>query len=138
MHSASVLREHTMREFRKKQDMKRALYSKPVLIFLGVILIFLIYSTWNIYTKAMVPYENRVNAEKKLTDLQEREMELTSRIKTLETEEGVEIEVREKFGLVREGEEVVVILEDEVGSGATESEHTNSSLWQKILGALGL
>jgi len=127
-----------MREFQKKQNIKRALYSKPVLVLMGIVFLFLVYVTWNMYTKAMVPQANRISAEEELAELQAREVELMARIEMLGTEEGIELEVRDKFGLVRDGEEVVVIVEDTSSGGSSDRNANNISLWQKILRVFGM
>ena len=57
---------------------------------------------------------NRRLAEEKFTQLQEQKEKLSGDIAKLNTEDGVEESIREKFGLVKEGEGMIVIVEEEV------------------------
>ena len=56
--------------------------------------------------------ENREIVEYKIAELEKGKEKLSSDIAKLQTEEGVEENIREKFGLAKEGEGMIVIVED--------------------------
>ena len=45
-------------------------------------------------------------------DLQKQKDKLSASISDLKTENGVEENIREKFGLVKEGENVIIVVDD--------------------------
>ena len=56
--------------------------------------------------------KNRQRVENKVAELEKEKEKLNSDIAQLKTEEGTEASIREKFGLAKEGEEMIVIVED--------------------------
>ena len=56
--------------------------------------------------------ENRKIAENKVQELELEKEKLSSDIAKLKTEKGIEENIREKFGLAKEGEGMIVIVED--------------------------
>jgi cell division protein FtsB len=56
--------------------------------------------------------KNKNIAEKKVTELKQMKQELSENIASLNTEKGQEESIRDKFGFAKEGEEVVVIVEE--------------------------
>ena len=57
--------------------------------------------------------KNRKIAEDRLLQLQTQKDKLTADISKLNTTDGVEEVIRDKFGLVKEGEGMIVIVEDQ-------------------------
>jgi len=55
---------------------------------------------------------NKETIEDKVTELEKSKEKLNSEIIKLKTEKGIEENIREKFGLAKEGEEMIVIIED--------------------------
>lgn len=104
-----------MRNFQSKKHskMKKFMQSKPVLIILGICLLFFIYNIIKLANKASETKRNREIAENKIIELQKQKEELTKEIEKLNTEKGIEEDIREKFGLGKEGEGMIVIVEDE-------------------------
>jgi len=51
-------------------------------------------------------------AEEKIQELQKEKAELLSNINQLKTDKGMEASIREKFGLAKEGEDMVVVVDD--------------------------
>ena len=101
-----------MADFQKNKLLHSFLYSKPALTVLILILILLAYSVIDIYGKTRETVQKRNFAEEKVKELEDREGKLTEQIKSLKTESGVEASLRDKFGLVKEGEGIVVIVDD--------------------------
>lgn len=105
-----------MLEFSQKRKLRRALYSKPVVLVLFVLALFLSYTTYGMYRTARDASLRKETAAVKLATLEEREDFLTSEIQRLQTAEGIEQEVREKFDVAKEGEKVIVIVEEKATS----------------------
>lgn len=106
--------------------------SKPVLAFLAILMLIFAWSVIGLLGKMASTRENRKIAQNKLIELEKQKQQLSSDIEKLKTDEGVEESIRTKFGLAREGEGVIVIVEDqnppkteEVSSGGFWSFFTN-------------
>jgi len=86
--------------------------------------------TWEVFKKANLARTLKNSAEYELSELEEQQGRLESNIERLGTDWGIEQEVREKFGVAKEGEEVVVIVDGEdAGDGENVSK---KSLWSRI------
>jgi len=121
-----------MLEFQEKRKLKRYLYSKVTLVILLVIIIILLNAVWNMYQKQRLARENLVKTATIFNDLQAREKMLSSEIDRLRTVNGTEEEIREKYGLVKPGEEVLTVVGD--NTGANSSSTTNQgNYWQTIV-----
>jgi len=125
-----------MLNFKEKRTVKRFLYSKITIVLLAIILVFLINSAWGVSKKARIAYENKERVSGDLLELQEREMALLASIEKLKTDRGIESEIREKFGVVKKGEEVVVIVDSkkEKAEDDVQSAMSPHGLWQKFIG----
>ncbi len=125
-----------MLNFKEKRTVKRFLYSKITIVLLALVLVFLINSAWGVSKKARVAYENKERVSGDLIELKERERALLENIEKLKTERGVESEIREKFGVVKNGEEVVVIVDSKVEKAKDDEQSIMSprGLWQKFIG----
>ncbi len=102
-----------MRQFQERKNIRRKVYSKPVLIGMIVLCLLLTKAVVNIYLKYRSSVEDRRVLELKLTELKEREQVLESDIKNLESEEGLEHEFRKKFNVAKPQEQLIVVLPDE-------------------------
>lgn len=106
------------------RNARSRLYSKVTLGVLFIVALLFAHGVWGVYTKAYLASERRTHAESELEELLEKQESLTEGIRRLETERGIEEEIREKYRMVKEGEEMVVII-DEVG---TQEEQTAVAL----------
>ena len=89
------------------------MHSKPVLAILGVLVLFFAWGVIGFMGKMEITRQNRKVAENKIAELEERKEKLSSEIAKLKTESGVEESIREKFGLAKEGEGLIVVVEDQ-------------------------
>lgn len=101
-----------MRNFQKKGGILHFLQSMPVLILLGFAMIFFAYSMIGLVGKVRETAKNKKIAEDQVTELQKNKEKLNLDIAKLNTNQGVEESIREKFGLVKEGEGMIVIVDD--------------------------
>lgn len=100
-----------MFDFYEKRKVKQLMYSKVSLVILAIVVILLLNSVWNIFRKEAETRINRAKLENSLEELKERESVLREEIERLSTERGIEEEVRSKFEVAREDEEVMVIVD---------------------------
>ena len=117
----------------QKKRHKRALYSRPTILLLIILSIFLGKAVLNIYEKARSTRENLDLAQEELDSLKNRGELLDDKINSLVTPKGVEAEIRDKFNVVKEGENVVIIVNEPLNSEGTEGERDNS-IWKRIWG----
>lgn len=96
--------------------------SRPVLVFLGILVLIFAWSVFGFMGKMQITRENRKIAEEKLIELEKQKEKLLFDIAKLKTDEGVEESIRAKFGLVKEGEGVIVIIDDKNPPVAQEQE----------------
>jgi cell division protein FtsB len=121
-----------MLEFQEKRRFRRLLYSRVTFIILLLILIWLLNAVWKVYKKQDMTKDNLAKTAIDLEDLKAREKMLSLEIDRLKTEGGTEEEIREKYGLVKPGEEVLVVVDnnDNINSNSTS---TKIGFWQRVL-----
>lgn len=101
-----------MRNFQNKRSIKSLLKSTPVLIFLVILMLFFSYNMLGLFGKMLETNKNKKIAEAKITELKESKAKLDGDISKLNTNQGLEENIREKFGLVKEGENMIVIVDE--------------------------
>ncbi len=83
--------------------------------------------------KMLTTRENRKITEMELSELKEKKAQLSTDIAKLQTESGVEENIRDKFGLAKEGEGLIVVVEDKNKAEAEEEKPGwFESLWNKL------
>lgn len=88
---------------------------------------FLAVAIWAFYPVARLQYQEereRARLESELEGLKERNAELRAQVERLKTPEGVEEIARQDLGMVREGENVYVVMDAEESSGTVTQEAT--------------
>ena len=101
-----------MRNFQAKKKSRRILESPPVLILFLVLVLIFAFNLLGFWGKMRITVRNREAAEERVLELKENQEELAANIAKLNTPAGVEETIREKFGLGKEGEGLIVIVED--------------------------
>lgn len=115
-----------MKELQERRRFKKLLHSRYTIILMIVVLALLARGVWGIYTKYQKSLEIKERARYDLEILTGREQSLMESIKALETDEGKERELRDRFGVVKEGEKIVVIVDDKPKEKSfSGSENTN-------------
>jgi len=102
-----------MKSFQKKRSWRNIVQSKPVLVILGIFVLIFAWGVIGFMKKMQTTIENKNIAEEKFLELQKEKDKLSTDILKLKTDSGVEESIREKFGLAKEGEGVIVVVEDE-------------------------
>lgn len=98
--------------FFEKRKIRRWLYSPLCLLCLGLLVALLWVPTFNAYTKMQQTIARKDEVAQELHSLRIRKAQLQSEIDRLATPLGVEAELRSKYDVGREGERVIVIVEE--------------------------
>ena len=104
-----------MYDFHEKKRARRRLYSPLTFIILGALIFIVLYNVWDMYQKSRRTAEALQKTRDAYDVLAARERFLEERLEQLGTEAGVESEIRERFGVAKAGEEVIVVLSEEEG-----------------------
>ena len=120
-----------MIDFQQKRQFKKVMYSKVSFLILFISVIFLVKSTYNIYKKSKLSFDNYTVVKRDYESLKDRKDMLDSEINRLKTDNGIEEEIRGKFNVAKPGETVVVVIN---GSTSTETSNPNKSFWSSFWG----
>ncbi|MEK7459761.1 MAG: septum formation initiator family protein [Patescibacteria group bacterium] len=101
-----------MENFQEKKGSLRILKSWPVLIFLSILILFFGFGVFQFMNENKETTKNRIIAEEKVKELEDRKDKLLFDIDNLNTDEGKERVFRENFGLAKEGENLIVVLDE--------------------------
>lgn len=108
--------------FYEKRRLKRFLFSRIFLVFMSIPLFFMILAAKGAYEKRGQVSEKREALSANLALVEGRVKELESDIATLEDPRGIETELRSRYELSAEGEEVIVFVEEEEGSSKEQTQ----------------
>lgn len=125
-----------MREYQDRRRFKRFLHSRYAIAILGVICLVLLHSVWGLYQKYEKSKEIVARVQSNASLLQTRETSLSQSINDLNTQEGRENILRDQFGVVKEGEKMVVIVDDV--SGTDTAAKPSAGWWSRFLGFFGI
>jgi hypothetical protein len=101
-----------MRNFQEKRTVKHLLTSWPFLGVFGIVLLFFAWQVIGFMGKMAETSKNKNIAEAKVEALTKTKEKLAEDIAALDTEAGKEASIREKFGLAKEGEGLIVVVDD--------------------------
>ena len=117
-----------MKEFRRKQKNRSALYSIPTLVILLLVTILVAKGAVGVMSKAEQSSKLSKSLAEKATTLTLREGELKDSLARLKTVEGVKDEIRKRFSVTQAGEQVAIIIE---GRGVSSSTSDSTLPWYK-------
>ena len=121
-----------MLDFRKKNKIKKVVYSPFFLIFLFLAFSLLAKGVWNVYVKERLSVENLQKAKTEYGKMIARKDNLISSIEYLNTEDGVESEIRSKFRAIKDGEKVMVIIDNFLPSISPATTTTKGGFWYNL------
>lgn len=110
----------------------KLIHSPIVVAVLVILALFLLKAVLDLFGKSRDAHIAAEGARREYEELVEREATIKSGLERLETADGVEAEIRQKFGVVKEGEEVVVVIPDEQDA-ARKSTQKGAGWWQQFL-----
>ncbi len=102
-----------MEYLKKRQKNRKRLYSKVTIFALVVLLGLMIRPTWSIFQKSFESKRNLQHAEAELAELDIRKKELAKDVSYLKSDYGRDQEIRDKFGVAKNGETMVVIVRND-------------------------
>ena len=125
-----------MFDFHEKRRIRELLYSKPAIGLLFLLTIWLSISAYNRYEIAAETKEKLNIKQAELESLQERAGTLEAQVRYLEDDRGVEEELRSRFDVAKEGEDVVVLVdehpEEEKTTTVEPSSNTSPSFFERL------
>ena len=101
-----------MRNFQEKRGWRNIVQSKPFLILFGIVILFFSWNVFVFWNKMQETVKNKNIVKDKIALLKKQKEDISSEINSLNTMEGKEKFFRENLGLVKEGEDVTVVVED--------------------------
>ncbi|MGH7249593.1 MAG: FtsB family cell division protein [Minisyncoccia bacterium] len=101
-----------MRNFEQKKGWKNIMRSKPALIFLGAVVLFFAWSVLGFWNKMKDTGNNEKIAADKVASLEAQKQKYLSDINSLNTDAGKEKFIRENYGLAKDGEDMIVVVDD--------------------------
>ncbi len=118
-----------MQEFKKHHTKTRALVRFSVLL-VGTLFLFVtagvaVSSAWGMYGTFTTAATAKEDAEKSLKSLQEDEARIRATVAALASDIGIEKEVRERFGVVRQGEGEIQIVRNSPQEDLQQTEDKN-------------
>ena len=128
-----------MREFQKKKFITQLLYSKITIGILFILLFFTMSAAWGVYEKYSETKDKRYIAQSAYDKLETRENNIKNELELLKTDRGVEEKIRAEFGFVKEGEEVIVIIDphkEQQNNIYIPKQSLFSSVWRSILNSI--
>ena len=107
-----------MFDFHEKRKIRSMLYSKPVVALLFMATGFLLVAAYDRYEVAVGTKHRLDTRQAELDALSNRAEILEAKVRYLKDDRGVEEELRSRFDVAKEGEEVVVIVDDQPATSA--------------------
>jgi cell division protein FtsB len=101
-----------MRNLENKRGWRNIVQSKPFLILFSIVLLIFSWNVFGFWNKMQETSKNKKIIEDKIAALQQQKENISSEINNLNTDQGKEKFFRENLGLVKEGEDVTIVVED--------------------------
>lgn len=120
-----------MREFQERRRIRRFLHSRYAIAVLVILCLLILKGVWSVYGKYQRSQEISARTARELADLQARKKSLSEKTAALETEQGKEREIRTRFGVAKEGEKMIVIVDDEAKANDSSSS-APKGWWAKV------
>lgn len=119
-----------MRELQQRQKIKSRLYSIPALLALLVFAIFVAKGTVAVVQKETESAADVQALKTKIATLSNEQASMKDDIASLNTQAGIDKEIKEKFNVSEPGEHVAIIVDP---ANSTTSEATSTKPWYKIV-----
>jgi cell division protein FtsB len=120
-----------MRELERKRKTKQIMYAPVTLVAIFILVILIGRGVVSVYDKAEISSARLDRAKSEYDALTTRQQALAKDVDFLKTDEGVDATIRSKFRVVKEGEEIAVIVNrDATSAPAVPKEPT---WWEKFL-----
>ncbi len=121
-----------MFNYQQKKQIRKVIYSKITLLVLFVFIIILFKACYGIYQKQKISEQNLKIVEEEYYSLDSRKEVLKLEIDKLNTEDGIEREIRSKFNVSKPGEIIINIVDDNKNISNDDS-NQKKSFWDNII-----
>jgi len=122
-----------MSRLKNKNKFKKIFYSWPVFVLLLAIVLLVASGVWGVSKSERTSCGKKDSSEERYDKLEDKSDNLLSEIESLKTEKGRESEIRDKFRVVKEGEQLAIILKSVDDPECEVVEENDGNLWKKIL-----
>jgi len=120
-----------MNYYQKPNLFKRILFSPITALIIILVVLAMAYAVFSIVDKSVDAARARKLSEKEVAELAEKKADLTHKLDALRSPEGQEAALREHFPVVKEGEHVIVIVDEQKKTeGTQETEAPKKGFWQ--------
>ena len=119
-----------MLDIQQKRKARSVAYHPVTLVILTILVLFFAHSTWAVWQKKQESEQMKNISAANLADLQARDAELKADIANLQTDNGIEAEIRSKFNVAKAGENMVVVVNTD---NPVTSTATSTSFWQNLM-----
>lgn len=119
-----------MREYQQKYMLRRLLYSRVTIIFLFLLCILLLRSIMELNEKRIAVSKLREESQVERQDLESKVAKAEEKNEAIATSRGFETYVRTTYPVVKEGEGVIVIYDENKSPVAEVRE--NMTIWEHI------
>jgi len=124
-----------MKELQERRRFRNYIYSKVTVVILLLLVLFVGRSVWGVYQKNKIASYHYNQSQENLEELRARQVEISSSVERLSSERGIEEEIRRTLPVAREGEGVIVILDQEADvevAGDNELPANRDSWWHRL------
>jgi len=118
-----------MQNYQEKRKLRKVIHSNATIILLFIVFIVLGISTARIFLKSRLAFINSSKIEKELSALTDKRDKLRKELEKLQSEAGMEEEIRKKFNVAKSGEEVLLIMDKDGGNG-TDTKKESIGIWE--------
>lgn len=123
---------------------KRSFFTPRVRAWLAIVALALLCvvlgrGAWGIYQKNRLAGENKDATQQRLAEIEERQKTVEAKLAKIKTKQGLEEEIRQALPVAKEGEHLIVIVDEEKtigGEGKTTATTTKSGFWTALLRGL--
>lgn len=116
---------------RKPKKIERVVLSLPFLFIVAALVVLVAISAFKMYQTSQGTEETVERLEEERDELTVRQKQLVNTTANLSTQRGIEEEIREKFSVVKEGERVIVLVDDPDASATSTAE--DRAWWRSLL-----
>ncbi len=124
-----------MLDFQQKRKVRSVMYNRITLGVLFVVVLFVLHSTWSVYQKKRESEKIKNITLAHVEELRARDQELVTKLERLDSEVGVEEEIRSKYNVAKVGENIVVVVPEK--NSTTTSDKNSKNFWHIIKGFFG-
>lgn len=130
------------RDFQERKRFEHFFYSWTAILATTIFLVIALFGTVKLWQKERVISDEIANLDAEIAKTDLALQKSANKLKSLDTEEGIEDEARGKFNLKKEGEVMVIFLDGKQDSQKergfwTGAEASTAKIWQNLKNWLG-